>query len=109
MMQLDGEWNVDKNQVTIAGTTTESPIADKVYFDATKDQGGRCMGTWLNITSNSKDPEFLWGFNDYKGEDFYLEDSNIGETEWNVISQSKNEFIIERTSGDEKYRMEFRR
>lgn len=109
MMQLDGEWNIDKNQVTIAGTTTENTDATKVYFDATQDQGGRCLGTWLNLSNTTQEPEFLWGFNDYKGEKFYMDDANLGENEWVVITQSKNEFIIERTVADEKYRMEFRR
>ncbi len=109
MMQLDGEWNIDKNVVTIAGTTTENTDASKVYFDATQDQGGRCLGTWLNLANNNVEPEFLWGFNDYKGEDFVLVDPIKGEVTWDVIKQDQNEFIIERTTGDEKYRMEFSR
>lgn len=109
MMQLDGEWNIDRNIVTIAGTTTENTDANKVYFDATQDKGGRCVGTWLNLTNNNVDPEFLWGFNDYKGEDFILVAPNEGEVIWHVIKQDKDEFIIERSSGDEKYHIEFSR
>lgn len=109
MMQLDGEWNIDKNQVTVNGTTQEVTDFERVFFNATVDQGGFCLGTWLNINNTNVDPEFTWGFPDYKGEEFILNDPILGETHWEVINQNKNEFIITRSSGGTTYYMEFKR
>lgn len=109
MMQLDGEWGIDKNQITVNGTTQEVNDIERVYFNATIDQGGFCLGTWLNIKNNSTEPEFTWGFADFKGEEFVMNDPLLGETHWNVDKQEKNKFIITRNQGGTTYHMEFSR
>lgn len=109
MMQLDGEWGIDKNEITVNGTTQQVTDYEKVYFNATIDRDGFCLGTWLNLNKPSVDPEFTWGFADMKGEKFVLNDPVLGETHWQVIKQNKSEFIITRSNGSTTYHMEFSR
>ena len=105
MMQLDGKWNIDKNQKIENGTTTEVDDADRVWFNATKDIGDYCEGTWLE-TNIGADPKFLWGI-DEKGTEFVINDPQAGEQTWVVEEQSKNKFIISRQENGTTYRMEF--
>ena len=103
MMQLDGKWNIDKNTKTVQGTQEGNGHATSVWFNATKDVGGYCEGTWY--FPDKVNDGFLWSI-DKDGSEFTMTDENGVEVEWNVIEQQKKAFIIERTEGDSKYRIE---
>ncbi len=103
MMILDGHWNIDLCSETTNGVTYNAKDGDQVWFNATKDIGGYCEGTWLE--TNNGDEVFLWGIDGDATEWTQKQDGN--DILWNVLEQDKHTFIIERTENGTLYRMEF--
>jgi len=107
MMMLDGHWNIDKNDVTVNGVTSNNEVdQSNCWFNSTKDVGGYCEGTWYFKEKNND--FFQWGI-DQKGVQFTIVDENRGDVLWSVIEQTKEVFIIERSEDGIDYRMEFSR
>ena len=93
MMQLDGTWNVDQHTVTANGQTSNVKNVDDVWFNAKKDIGGYCEGTWYEMSTSTR--IFHWNF-DKKGDDFTTKESGQHDAKWEVVHQSKDKFVIQR-------------
>jgi len=103
MMILDGHWDIEVCEQTSNGVTMDARDGEQVWFNANKDIGGYCEGTWLE--TNNGDQIFLWGIDGDATE--FTQKQNGGNVLWTVLEQDKNTFIIERTENDTHYRMEF--
>ncbi len=103
MMILDGHWNIDLNEQTTNGVTVNAKDGEQVWFNATKDIGGYCEGTWL-ATLNG-DEVFHWGI-DGDATEFTEREAGVNIL-WRVLEQDKNTFIIEREENGTLHRMEF--
>lgn len=90
MMILNGHWNVLEDYTLNGGDTVASGEVDSVWFNAKKDVGGYCEGTWYG----SNNEVFYWQINKRATDFTTKKDEEL--TDWNVISQEKNTFIIER-------------
>ena len=105
MMQLDGAWYVDEHTATQGGEVTDINQTDRVWFNATKDVGGYCEGTWYLKASDND--EFLWGIDD-QGTEFKINNDAYDEI-WTEEKKEREVFIIERHVDDTKFRMEMSR
>lgn len=106
MMQLNGKWDVEEYVRVENGETEDAREAERVWLDATRDQGDYCEGTWMEVIQTS-DEEFLWGI-DEDGTEFVINNAGTDEF-WEVTKQTKNEFHVQREEQGVTYRMKLKK
>ena len=93
MMRLNGHWECGTYEIEAPdGTVEQQPISEEVHFNATKDQGPYCEGTWIYTQSN--DDDFLWGFAE---DDFVIHNDQGNDDTYKVDEQTPTVFRIHRT------------
>jgi len=104
MMQLDGKWDIDEHFEIENGQRSDVKSSERVWFNAQKDIGDYCEGSWLETKFN--EDEFLWGI-DPEGTEFVLQDSPGQDVYYKVIEQSKKKFVIEKEENGVVTHMKF--
>ena len=99
MMRIDGFWCITENVVIENDIAVENPEQySDVWFNATKDVGGYCEGTWY-FTNTGDTKIFNWGVND-EGTVFIIKGDNGEDITWDILELNRREFRIQRTEGD---------